>query len=71
MYLVNKPVLLRLLLTHQMKLQLFTSGLSTLLSVVILYSHTFLLNSHAIQWTSQNTSHPDHVCDHHLVASHM
>ena len=37
----------------------------------IWHSHTFLLNSHAIQWISQNTSHPDHVCDNHLVASHM
>ena len=22
-------------------------------------------------WTSQNTSHPDHVCDNHLIASHV
>ena len=34
-------------------------------------SHTFLLNSHVIQWTSKNTSHPDDVCDNHLIASHM
>ena len=24
-----------------------------------------------MQWTSQNTSHPDHVCDNHLTASHI
>ena len=31
----------------------------------------FLLKSHVIQWASQNTSHPDHVCDNHLIASHI
>ena len=36
-----------------------------------IFSHTFWLNSHVIRWTSQNTSHPDHVCDNHLIASHM
>ena len=36
-----------------------------------MYSHTFFLKSHVIQWTSQNTSHPDHVCDNHLIASHI
>ena len=37
----------------------------------MLHSHTFWLNSHVILWTSQNTSHPDHVCDNHLIATHI
>ena len=38
----------------------------TLIPLVLEHSHTFWLNSHVIRWTSQNTSHPDHVCDNYI-----
>ena len=38
--------------------------------MIMFFLTPFDCKSHVIYWTNQNTSHPYHVCDNHLIASH-